>query len=400
MPMKQPAGKNHPDTIQLISSIHDLQKITPAWKQFLSEHAEHFSFWQDPEIIQYHLEKTGNAKPLIILLLHENTIECVAPCLILETRLTFTFSVFHFPGPKVRLLKVLDSDFIFSRHADTYHCIETIFHVLKKQHSAFDLILLENLTRSSRLYEQCKNNKFQIMNFKLTFTSPKTEKIRKHILGDSYETWLASLKGKTRGKIRRRVRSLYKKFPDRVEFLKTTKPSHVPDFLNAINTLFPKTWQAKTFGTKTRNSDRDIAFYQHIAERGWLRSYLIQIDRKPVAFLIGFQYNGVFHHAECGYDPAFSKSGVGSVLNFLALQDLYKHDKPTELNFGFGENEYKKILGNDSCDAYEARITSPGFWRVAVKLQRFLSSTEEALRSLVKKMNMETRLRKILKRKQ
>ena len=116
-------------------------------------------------------------------------------------------------------------------------------------------------------------------------------------------------------------------------------------------------------------------------------------------FLIAFQYNDVFLHAECGYDPEFSKQGVGSVLNYLMLQDLYELNKPDELDFGFGENEYKKILGNRADNAFEAYITQPNLLGFLVRVQQYLNHLEERIRQFLIKSRLDNIIRKILKRK-
>jgi hypothetical protein len=218
-------------------------------------------------------------------------------------------------------------------------------------------------------------------------------------LAKAYDDWLETLGKSTQRLIKRRVKTLYNKFPDQIELKKITKSTEVPEFLYLLNELYPKTWQAKTFGLTKRNDKRDINFYQDIANQGWLRSYILLIENKPTAFLIATQYNNTFEAQEIGYDAQFSSIGVGSTLNYMILQELYLNKKPTVLSFGFGDNTYKDILCNDKSPASEVYLIQPNRAGMFIKLQILLSNFEQQVRLLLVKYHLDQKLRKLLKRK-
>ena len=394
------SNAEHTYDVQILSSVQEIVDATEEWQTFLKKYAGRHSFWQDPYVIRFHHQSHEQSEPRIILLRRNGKLECIAPCLISQTKFKLNFSVFNLPSPQVRILKIIDSDIVFAQTAVKKKCLKTIFKSLKRLRANFDIIYLENLRDNSPIKNFFfDNRKDDFYNFKLKITSYKPEKARQHTLCDSYDAWLKTLRGKTRGKILRKVRSLYKNYPNQVNFTKITNTKCLPEFIKYLNELYPKTWQARTFGPKKRNSKNDNIFLTNIARKGWLRSYLLHISDKPVAFLIAFQYNDVFLHAECGYDPEFSKQGVGSVLNYLMLQDLYELNKPDELDFGFGENEYKKILGNRANNAFEAYITQPNLLGFLVRVQQYLNHLEERIRQFLIKSRLDNVIRKILKRK-
>ncbi len=386
-------------TVQILTSIQEIRQTCQEWQNFLKKNAGKHSIWQDPQRIIYHLEAGGDAEPRIILLRKKGVISCIAPCIIYKTRFNLNFSVFQLPAPRIRTLKIMDSDCIFSQQSDSITCLNTIFSTLKEMRSDFDLIVLENLPAFSPLRELFAEQPKLPSGFVLKITSHKPEKIHRHILEESHETWLNALRGKTRGKIRRKIRSLFKHYPDQVECIEITSPQDIPNFLNKLNEIYPKTWQAKTFGQVKRNKATDIDYYTKMAQQGWVRSYLLEIRHTPVAFLVGLQYNSILYHADCGYDPKFSKEGVGSVLNFLMLENIYKSNSPKILDFGFGENEYKRILGNDDYDACEAYILKPDLWGYIARLQLLLSFIEKNISLLLTRLHLDEFIRKLLKRK-
>ena len=78
-----------------------------------------------------------------------------------------------------------------------------------------------------------------------------------------------------------------------VELLRVTAPEQVADFLDHVDRIFQVTWRAKTMGRWERNTPAQVAHFREIAERGWLRSYLLVARKRPVVFLIGYQYAGL-----------------------------------------------------------------------------------------------------------
>ncbi len=79
-----------------------------------------------------------------------------------------------------------------------------------------------------------------------------------------------------------------------------------------------------------------------LAESSMLRCYLLYMREDPVAFIRGYQYEGTYYYEEIGFDKDFRHLEPGTGLNFFVLQDLFSHDKPQRLDFGFGENDYKR----------------------------------------------------------
>ena len=83
-----------------------------------------------------------------------------------------------------------------------------------------------------------------------------------------------------------------------------------------------------------------------MAARGAFRSYLLEHQGRPTAFVIGTQVNGCYNYEQLAYDPAYAAHSPGTVLLFRLLEDLIARDPPRVLDFGDGEAEYKRLFAN------------------------------------------------------
>jgi hypothetical protein len=386
-------------TIELLSSVQAINENRKEWADFLDNHAKEHVFWQHPDFIPTNFEYSSHDTLLILVIKLGTTIQCIAPCAVCKEKFTFKFSIFNLAGPYIKILKFLGNSCVFSPSADTDKCLEIIFSKLKELHTSFDLIKIDVLNSSSplRLFFTSTQNRTRF--FQLKESSSKIEYTWQHILAPSYDDWLATLGKSTRRLVKRRVNKLYKQYPDQIELRHITRPNEVTPFLHLLNELFPKTWQAKTFGIMQRNTQQEIRFYQKIAELHWLRSYILLIDKRPVAFFIGTQYNNGFEAIEIGYDGDYSSLGVGSALSYMVIRDLYENNKPSFLDFGFGENKYKQLICNKKTPASEAYIIQPNLWGLLVRQQIMLAKLENTIRSLLIKFHIDDYFRRLLKRK-
>lgn len=80
-------------------------------------------------------------------------------------------------------------------------------------------------------------------------------------------------------------------------------------------------------------------------EAGWLRLWLAEIDREPVAAWYGFRYAGTQWHFQGGRDPRFDRLSVGSALFIHTLRDACQ-DGLDAYSFLAGDEPYKMRFAN------------------------------------------------------
>lgn len=134
-----------------------------------------------------------------------------------------------------------------------------------------------------------------------------------------------------------------------VELVRITSPSQVDAFVETGVQIARKSWQFNLL--KTGFASLSAAAWKErlvfAAERGCLRSYVLKCNRIPCAFELGYQYKGRFYFSLTGYDPSWSKFGVGATMIWLIIKDTFEYDRPRLCDFATYA-DYKQSFANDS----------------------------------------------------
>jgi len=89
------------------------------------------------------------------------------------------------------------------------------------------------------------------------------------------------------------------------------------------------------------------------AKGGWLRAYVLYGGGKPCAFWNGFLYGRTFFTVTTAYDPDIRDYRPGTFLLQRMLQDLCVEKSADEVDFGFGDAQYKR----DWCEREEVQAS-------------------------------------------
>jgi CelD/BcsL family acetyltransferase involved in cellulose biosynthesis len=216
---------------------------------------------------------------------------------------------------------------------------------------------------------------------------------------EDFEKYLMTFPGERRGKIRRRVRKLDKDMKEPVRMVRVTTPAQVPEFLAQVEKVSAISWQGTRLQQVVKDAPEERAKLMRQAEHGWLRSYLLYVGERCIAFVIGAQESGIFYYERIGYDPSLSQYAPGIVLFYKIVEDLHAHDRPSWLDFGTGDNNYKRLYGTESFDCVDVYLLrrSP-YMGAARTVHRSLVVAEQAARDVIDRYGLRTRVLRILRR--
>jgi hypothetical protein len=161
----------------------------------------------------------------------------------------------------------------------------------------------------------------------------------------SYEDLLKQVSTNTRHNLKRYSKRLRDAFGDQLTVKNFRNPGDVETILSDTEVIAAKTYQR---GLGVGFADTD-GMHQHMnlaANRGWLRAHILYIGSKPAAYWNGILYQRTLFTWTTGYDPDLSHLRPGTFLLQKMLQELCNEKAADEVDFGFGDAQYKR----DWCD--------------------------------------------------
>ncbi|MGH9480493.1 MAG: GNAT family N-acetyltransferase [Terriglobales bacterium] len=178
-------------------------------------------------------------------------------------------------------------------------------------------------------------------------------------LPPSFAAYTAKFSPKTRKNRERELRHLERR--GTLELVPCRAAGEIEAFLQEAWRLSGRSYQHKLLRSGLRPPAQLRHRLQVAAERGWLRSYLLRCGGVSCSFMLGYQYGNHYYYTKVGYDPAWAALSVGTVLQWLVLQDLYARDRPELIDFGV-QGPQKRYFGNDQFEEGSLCLFRPGWY--------------------------------------
>jgi len=169
----------------------------------------------------------------------------------------------------------------------------------------------------------------------------------------TWEEYLATLIGKQRHELRRKLRRLQKAGNIDYHFVEDSAAVH--DIMDTFLKLFSKSRKEKAaFMTASMESFfRSLA--DTMAEAKLLRFSILELDTLPVAMDMCFDYNDSVYLYNSGYDPNYNSLSVGLLSKALLIKDSI-HRGRKRFDFLKGRETYKYHLGGREVPLYSCQI--------------------------------------------
>ncbi|MFT5756258.1 MAG: hypothetical protein ACI9LM_000970 [Alteromonadaceae bacterium] len=388
-------------TYTIINDPTELTSSIRSWKNEIeSNHVVLKDRMLNMDTILSYLSIHADKKtPYFIEVKEDNKLVAIAPFYTEKQPYPLVFGVFKLAKFTLNIMKLFGDKIIFidnNKHSEILRCV---INCLKSDEIKFDLLLVDKIDSEYQpLWEQTLKDKQLTRGLNPSILNQTPEIVRKIDFPATYDEYLASLSRKSRYKYKKSFEKFGTKFEGDFRFETFKSQSSVKEFFSYLNDIYKLTWQAKTFGLKERNDDKTIALHEVIANQNQFLSYVLFIENKPIAFILGYACSQEFLYFEIGYDENFKNFEPGKVLAWMLIDDLYKHHKIKSLDFDTGENNYKKVLGNSHYYCNKLLLTkSYSVAAFLIRVQIYLRKTYKFIHKIIEKLGVDGKIRKIIK---
>ncbi len=173
-------------------------------------------------------------------------------------------------------------------------------------------------------------------------------------LPSSWEEYLRRLRAKDRHELRRKMRRFERECPGALVSSHTSE-----DEVDAAMESFMVLHRKSGAGKSRFMDDRMERFFRRVsrtlARAGWMRLWLLQWERAPLAAFICFEYGGAVGLYNSGFDPAHAGRAPGIVLLAQIIRDAIERGVP-RFDFLRGEEPYKYAFGPTPLPLYRIEV--------------------------------------------
>jgi CelD/BcsL family acetyltransferase involved in cellulose biosynthesis len=166
--------------------------------------------------------------------------------------------------------------------------------------------------------------------------------------GHTWDSVLATMGSSHRANVRRRMRALEQAFDVRVE--RVTNDVERRTALRSLTEFSGCRW--KDHGGSTAFASAAMSAFQdevtrRFLGRGWLRMYVLHLNRAPAAVMYGFYYRRRFYFYQHGFDERLRTHSVGLVLMAETIRAALE-EGAREFDMLWGVEPYKFLWARDS----------------------------------------------------
>jgi len=172
-------------------------------------------------------------------------------------------------------------------------------------------------------------------------------------LPNSWNAYLDSLSGKERHEIRRKFRRL--KRAGSVNYRLVADPISAKKEIETFLQLFKlnRPDKAEFMSNQMGSFFRNLAI--QLATRGLLKLYFLELDEKPIAGVMCFDYQTTRYLYNNGYDSSYSPLSAGLLSKVLSIKESFQSGIKT-YDFLKGSEAYKRHLGGQPVPLYQCLL--------------------------------------------
>ncbi len=326
-----------------IEAVEELRSIWENWTHSVDTDIDYYlhKLRDDPAIV----------RPYVITVGRDGISEAMLVGLVTEQKVSSVVAFVNIFGPKARILEIAKG----ARLGDQSPAIDRALALQLSEavrSNQADFVCFQRLSLHSRLFREIEQ-----------FAGLRVQK-RVSYIHDSVLSLATpagkpfqSASGKLKRELRRKRRILNSAFPQAPRFKCFSTPPELEIGIQDAMKIAVTNWKYK-FGWGLLASLQVRKELDFLAERGWLRIYLLYVEDSPAAFLIGQLYDGAYHYKYAGYEAKYERFAVGWLLTEWTLEHLAAAGVQ-KVDFGESEQDCNRRLGCKSSQDASVHVYAP-----------------------------------------
>lgn len=164
----------------------------------------------------------------------------------------------------------------------------------------------------------------------------------------SFSEYTGKFSSKTRSTLNRKVRKYAEHCGGNISWKVYKSPGEMADFFGLARAVSRISYQEKLLDAGLPDSEEFLEQMEQLAQQGCVRGFILFHQDQPVSYLYCPISNKVLIYAFLGYDPGYMNFSVGTILQWIALENLFEENAFRFFDFTEGQSEHKKLFATHS----------------------------------------------------
>jgi hypothetical protein len=214
----------------------------------------------------------------------------------------------------------------------------------------------------------------------------------------TFDDYRAKFSSKARSTINRKLKKYAEYCGGSIRWRTYASADEMLEFHRLARTVSMLTYQERLLDAGLPASPSFVAEMLALAEMNYVRAFVLFHGEKPVSYLYCPVRDDVLQYAYLGYDPAYLKQSVGTVLQWLALEQLFSEGRFNYFDFTEGESDHKRQFATHDVLAVNVIFLRRTFkhW-VLVRAHIAFDRCVEAFGAWLEENDLKRRIRRLVR---
>lgn len=160
----------------------------------------------------------------------------------------------------------------------------------------------------------------------------------------SFAEYQKKFSSKTRSTINRKIKKYAEYCGGALSWKTYRTVAEMREFLPLAREVAKKTYQEKLLDAGIPDDEKFVRLMESLAAENRVRAYVLFDRERPVSYLYCPVEESVLLYAYLGYDPEYMKWSVGTILQWLAVEQLFDEGCFRFFDFTEGASEHKRLF--------------------------------------------------------
>lgn len=215
----------------------------------------------------------------------------------------------------------------------------------------------------------------------------------------SFEQYLEKFSSKTRSTIQRKIRKFKQHCGDELNWKTYSAPSDIAEFFQSAREVSKLTYQERLLDVGLPDSETFFQDAVALAAEGRVRAYILFHGERPVSYLYCPEKDGVLAYAYLGYDPQYQNLSVGTILQWLAIEQIFGERKFRFFDFTEGLSNHKQLFASHQrlcANVFFVRCTMGN--ALLIRSHMLMNSISKGLGETLERHGLKTKVKKLLRK--